>query len=553
MTKKVRVDVDDFELLERLGIVEPPDLMVAARVAAALDGASSETTTHDTARGSHTGIPRALHGRRRLVASVVAAIVVVVAVVVAMSGGGGLTSPVTTSWQPGHALTGGAGSAGRGHGTWALMDDELSGTWQQNVAGPPPGYLTCPDSSTCFVMSGHYASDSSSAPTADSLYVSTDFGSTWTDYPMPDGFVSTSALVCSDATDCAAAGNYNAQPVLVTTSDGGHSFVVDPLPSGAGSIYSLSCPTAQYCAGLAATTADANNQPEDATFLTTSDGGVQFSDSHIVAGDSMDDVVCASVGNCTTVGVNDATATTAWPSGVSALTTNGGASWTPSSLPAGFGVSYLSQIACADALHCSVIGNIQIPVANPPACAQLTPPLPKPSPSAPLDQSPAIQAISKLEYGYAMAAYKGAGVKSFTCLGGASYSIISDIVSTSDGGRSWTPELLPSDVPQPQLSGISCPSDTECWASGSNAVPQKVGTADEGGSSVLLGTTDAGTTWSRVLFSVPQGAPNYEGQAFESAAYISCPSADDCAANGAGAQSAPGAQIYTLRIPSNET
>jgi hypothetical protein len=152
-----------------------------------------------------------------------------------------------------------------------------------------------------------------------------------------------------------------------------------------------------------------------------------------------------------------------------------------------------------------------------------------------------------------MAAYKGVGPRSFSCLSGADYMIISDIVSTSDGGRVWTPELLPSNVPQPQLSGISCPSDTECWVSGSNAIPQKVGTGYDGGSSVLLGTTDAGVTWSRVLFSVPGGAPNYEGQAFESAAFISCPSADDCAANGGGAQSAPHAQIYTLRIPSDAT
>ena len=268
-------------------------------------------------------------------ASFVTAIVVVVAAVIVTSGGGGLTSPITTSWQAGHALTAGTGtSTGHsGHGTWALMDDELSGTWQQNVAGPPPGYLTCPDSSTCFVMSGTYASDASSAPTADSLYSSTDFGSTWTDYPMPSGFVSTSPLACSDATDCAAAGNYNAQPVLITTSDGGHSFVVDPLPSGVGSLYSLSCPAAQYCAGLAATTADQNNQPKDATFLTTSDGGVQFSDAQIVAGDSMYDVVCSTVEDCTTVGVNDATESNPWTSGVSAITTDGGQSWTAASSP----------------------------------------------------------------------------------------------------------------------------------------------------------------------------------------------------------------------------
>jgi hypothetical protein len=551
-TKKVRVDVDDFELLERLGVVEPPDLMVAARVAAALDGASSDGATNETSRVAR-GQRGSRRRRRTMAASVVAIVVVVAAVVTLLSHGGGLTVPITTSWQSGHALKIGAGSSsGRaGHGTWVLMDDELSGTWQQNVAGPPPGYLTCPDSSTCFVMSGTYASDSSGAATSESLYASTDFGSTWTDYPMPSGFVSTSAVACPDATDCEAAGTYDGQPVLVTTSDAGHAFVIDPVPSGVGSIYSLSCPTSQFCAGLAATTTDANNEPVDATLLTTSDGGVHFSDAQVVAGDSMHDVVCSSVEDCTTIGVNDAA--NDFISGVSAFTTNGGQSWTTGAFPVGFGVSYLSQISCADALHCSVIGNIQIPVANPPACAKLTPPLPKPAPSAPLSQSPAIQAISRQEYGYAMFAYKGASVNSFTCVAGASSSIISDIASTSDGGRSWTPELLPSNVPQPQLSGISCPSDTECWASGSNAIAQKVGTASDGGSSVLLGTTNAGSTWSRVLFSVPSNAPNYQGQAFESAAFISCPSVSDCVANSEGAQSAPSAAIYSLRIPNNAT
>ena len=64
------------------------------------------------------------------------------------------------------------------------MDDNVSGTWQQNDQGPPPGYLTCPDASTCFDMSGSYASDSASAATSESVYSSNDFGSTWTVYPL---------------------------------------------------------------------------------------------------------------------------------------------------------------------------------------------------------------------------------------------------------------------------------------------------------------------------------------------------------------------------------
>ncbi len=37
--------MDDFELLERLGTVDPPDLQVTARVAAVLEGAASGPAT----------------------------------------------------------------------------------------------------------------------------------------------------------------------------------------------------------------------------------------------------------------------------------------------------------------------------------------------------------------------------------------------------------------------------------------------------------------------------------------------------------------------------
>ena len=434
------------------------------------------------------------------------------------------------------------------------MDDSLSGTWQQNLAGPPPGYFTCPDSSTCFAMSGSYASAQASAATSESLFASTDFGSTWTDYPMPNGFLATSPLVCNSDTDCSTGGTYRAQPVLVTTSDGGHSFVVDPLPAGVGSIYSLSCPSSQFCAGLVSKNVDSNMVPENATLLTTSDDGTHFVNSSIIAGDSMEQIVCSTDADCTTIGANDSTGTSDWASGVSAVTTDGGQTWSPGTFPVGFGVNYLSQISCADAEHCSVIGNIEMPFANPPACASITPSPTQSSPANPPVQAPSVAAISRLEYHYAMVGFQSADSKSFSCeSGGNGESIISDIASTSDGGLTWTPELLPSDVPQPQLTGISCPSDGECWASGSAAIPQQVGSASDGSSSVLLGTTNAGTSWSKVIFGVASGSPNYDGQSFISAAFISCPSVNDCAANGSGAQGAPSSPIYTLRLPSSAT
>jgi len=49
------------------------------------------------------------------------------------------------------------------------------------------------------------------------------------------------------------------------------------------------------------------------------------------------------------------------------------------------------------------------------------------------------------------------------------------------------------------VSDLSCPTEHQCWAAGTEAVSQHVGSVADG--SMLLGTTDGGSTWSRVAFS----------------------------------------------------
>ena len=66
---------------------------------------------------------------------------------------------------------------------------------------------------------------------------------------------------------------------------------------------------------------------------------------------------------------------------------------------------------------------------------------------------------------------------------------------------------------------------------------------------MVLGTTDDGSTWSRVTFSVPAGAPNYDGQSYLSIGAIDCPSAGVCVALGVGAQSSPSVPTYSLTVP----
>lgn len=126
-----------------------------------------------------------------------------------------------------------------------------------------------------------------------------------------------------------------------------------------------------------------------------------------------------------------------------------------------------------------------------------------------------------------------------------------DIASTTDGGLSWAPDQMPADVPQPQFSGLSCPTDDQCWATGTEAVPIQIGNTFDGGSSMVLGTTDGGSVWSRVTFSVPASAPNYDGQSYLSIGNISCPTAGTCVALGVGAQSAPSVPVYSFSTPTS--
>jgi hypothetical protein len=489
-------------------------------------------------RRRHVGLAAAL---------AVAATVVILAGLLVFSSGGG------TGGGGGGAPKAPPTAVGPQTGTWRLADDVLSGTWQQNTTGGPPrGVLSCPGPSTCYAMSGHYDSPDAGAPLlSESLYVSTDAGVTWSAFQLPQGFAPTSPLACGGTSVCAAGGTDNGHSVLVTTTDGGHSFAVANLPANVGHLDTLSCPSATFCAGLAASSEYLQIGTTSATFLSTSDGGKSFSDAPIVAGNSMDSLTCSSSRQCTAVGWSNRQGPNDLTAGVAARTTDGGRTWQSGTLPVGFGISYLSPLSCADALHCSVAGLIGITVKNPPQCASL-PQHGATGTATPVGaQSPAVRAIAQAESEIATAAALKAAASpnaGFSC-NGDGQTLVSDIASTTDGGASWTPDPLPAGVPQPMLDGLSCPTDTQCWASGSDAVPRQVGTSDNGGSPVLLGTNDGGSTWSPVTFSVPSGASNFLSQAYLSMGWIDCPAAGDCVALGAGAQGSPSVPTYSLVVP----
>jgi photosystem II stability/assembly factor-like uncharacterized protein len=70
------------------------------------------------------------------------------------------------------------------------------------------------------------------------------------------------------------------------------------------------------------------------------------------------------------------------------------------------------------------------------------------------------------------------------------------IAATTNGGRTWKPQQM-SGGSTPQLSGVSCPTATECMAVGSNG-------ASLPGSGVVITTSDGGATWTAA--ASPQNA-----------------------------------------------
>ncbi len=483
-------------------------------------------------------------------AAVAAAAVLVVGLLAVGSGGskGHMTAPSQAGRAHGSDSHGSA--AGLKRGTWQILDASVKGIWQQNTSGPPTGYLTCPTASLCYQMSGRYPSALAGAPLlSESVYASNDAGTTWTAYPMPSGFASTSPISCGGPSSCAAGGTYGGGSVLVSTKDGGHSFTISPVPQSVGSFVTIDCAAINVCSGLAASRLYGAGH-SDATFLSTADGGTTFTDTPIIHGDSMESLSCSSSLDCTVVGTSDAIGVDDVTAGVVARTTDGGRTWTPGSLPAGFGISQDSELSCADARHCSVTGNISIDVANPPQCASMhllpgmtttTTPSPSPAPSG------AVEAIAQAESRIASEANQNSAASGggFTCSPSGS-TTTSDIASTVDGGRTWTPDPLPGDIPQPNFTSISCPTSSECWAAGSAAAASQAGTPHHEGGPILLGTTNGGSSWQPVRFTVPTNAPNYDGQSYISIGFITCPSVDTCIANGATAQGSPTAPIYTL-------
>jgi hypothetical protein len=505
--------------------------------ALAVVGPVDETWRPESARRLGRVWPRP---RPRLLLVAVALLVALVVFVATLSGGhggDGVVRSTTTPWRaarvlaPGRPVVPPVGTSG----SWQLVDDLVSSGWQQNTTGPPPGQLTCPTTTACYALAGAYASPDANAPLlAESLYLSTDLGQAWSVLPMPGGFSPTTPLSCSGGLTCsvggviggrstAMTGITGGRPVFLTTTDGGHQWTENPFAE-AEELISLTCVTADACDGVAAPSSDAallngtfSHQPPKESFVRTTDAGVHWTALTFAPSDNVVTVSCTTEFACLAVGYDQALTSESGSSipGFALSTNDGGSHWRQGRLPANFGFAYLSgaptlALSCVDAQTCMALGTTSAP--NSDQCVGSGP-----------DVHPPAGATG--------------------CSSGRTM-LVSAVVTTSDGGATWQTRPLPSDVPIPEMSAVSCASADVCWLPGTEAVPQVIGNVHDGGSAVILGTADGGSTWAKVKFTVPSGAPNPYGQSYMNVGAISCPTAHACLALGTSAQGSKTTPVY---------
>jgi photosystem II stability/assembly factor-like uncharacterized protein len=308
-------------------------------------------------------------------------------------------------------------------------------------------------------------------------------------------------VYCSSAQRCLGIGTINAQ----TTSDGGRHWTRGTtFLHGDMGVHAMSCPSPQTCLAVGSYEAIADERVNGLserrvttrpTVVRTTDGGRTWALMPPLPRDivGMTDISCPTRSYCLAVGSTpDDSASDAL------VTTNLGRSWRRLDIPSD---ERLASVACTSRSACIAAGNLD----NSPLSVIYT------SDGGTTWMQSALPIDGYLHY--------PAGL---TCLGRTRCFMVGKtvhpesgfepgyIIESTDGGRTWTDDVLPPGAPS--LSELSCASATTCVVTG----------GPEG--TPLLTTENSGTTW--IVPALPPSVASLEG--------VSCPTKTWCIAVGFG-------------------
>ncbi|MDQ6797683.1 MAG: hypothetical protein M3011_06615, partial [Actinomycetota bacterium] len=285
-----------------------------------------------------------------------------------------------------------------------------------------------------------------------------------------------------------------AAPAVTGAAGGTSPFRVDKsYPLGQPSISSVSCPSSDVCFAVGAL--DGGGGP-----LPGGDGPLVLATTNATGADSWTQqqppsAVATFAGlSCPTTSTCVAVGTTIGNTGFVVTTTNGGATWSEASIPAS--LSAVRSVSCPKSGACFALAYT--------ATAETVITAADPSGTWTAEALPAGDAPTGLSCATATTCW---AVGSTYDIGTEQYS--SQIIATTDGGAVWTQQTVPPNGGA-QLTKVSCPTVSTCWASGEVFM----------GPPVMLATTDGGATW------VQQTIPGDLGVISD----LSCPTSQACEA-----------------------
>lgn len=358
----------------------------------------------------------------------------------------------------GLVATGGGTPTERSPTAWALAGFVDQPAWG---VGAGPGrtdqsvQLTCPSPSTC------YADQPARPPAAAVVEVTRDRGTSWSSRRLPAGTVTSTALSCTSSTDCSVGVRGPAGGEVLSTTDGGAHWAASALPDPSVRLAGLACTRSGTCVALGY---EPGTTPATTTVaFRTADGGARWTAAgvpgpfvpRVADGLACDGHDCVAVGTVLT-------GTTA--SGAVRFSTDGGATWSVSSLPTGLGP--VGAVSCSGAGHCLSV-----------ATARTTRPG---SPAGPLEAMATVD--GGRSWRVAAPLVDVDGIRSVSCPTAASCWVAGStkgsgglVAVTRDGGASWAPVGLPSGpvtgsglttLDLVAVVSVSCPTVTSCLAIG---------------------------------------------------------------------------------------
>ena len=446
---------------------------------------------------------------RRVVALVAALVVTAAVLTAALS----LTShpdhvpgSSTTAWQPGQPVSRAVVSEGAHNSPGALrLVSYIEGPqWQKGSEQVPPGLLDCPAVDACYVLAQTVLTTVGPYPNYyNAVYFSGDGGASWSSLVLPPGLEFNTPLSCPSTQTCVGVGYQGDKNELVSTTDGGHQWLISPLRAPAGALY-LSCASLSACSLVTGSSYLGPGHPEQ--FAATTDGGASWSVHNFASDIDISSFTCPSAADCIVIAGSQqgsARLTSNAPPGLALVTTDGGHSWSRSSLPVttasptpSVGPPDASQLSCASTTSCSVFADSTF--------------------------TDRVLGVSKLP----------SYCPPDGCVLRESVTWQPELASTSDGGREWQAHTAPAAYlgtytwnytpgepgAAARSSGttgadgfdLSCPGAADCWLS----TPfEQLG---------LLQTTDGGSRWSKQPITDKEGFLQ-----------VSCPGPGQCVALGA--------------------